>query len=190
MSQVLVELDLPSDWRQFRLPPALENRLQELLDRQDEEGKLSRAERREAKALTELVDMLSLMRLRASALLDGTTNGKPHSSRDLARSPHASRRRVRVLPVAPGLAGSDIPRRPHPATIRRRCDHRGESSARLCHVLFAQGRSPICAIPRQVVVCRYIIPVVTSGKTTSDSLAVGGYLAELPLGVRLSQLWV
>ena len=65
MSQVLVELDLPADWRQFRLPPALENRLQELLDRQDEAGKLSRAEQREAKALAELVDMLSLMRLRA-----------------------------------------------------------------------------------------------------------------------------
>jgi len=62
---VLVELDLPKDWRSFRLPQALHQRLQELLDRQDREGRLASRERREAAALTELVDMLSLMRLRA-----------------------------------------------------------------------------------------------------------------------------
>ncbi len=62
---VLVELELPKDWRRFRLPPALHERLQELLDRQDRTGKLSPKERREATALTELVDLLSLMRLRA-----------------------------------------------------------------------------------------------------------------------------
>lgn len=62
---VLVELDLPKDWRTFRLPPALNERLQELLDRQDQEGKLSPRERREALALTELVDLLSLMQLRS-----------------------------------------------------------------------------------------------------------------------------
>jgi hypothetical protein len=62
---VLVELDLPKDWRHFRLPPALQDRLQELLDRQDQGGKLSPREKREATALTELVDLLSLMRLRA-----------------------------------------------------------------------------------------------------------------------------
>ena len=65
MSQVLVELDVPRDWRKFRLPAALDERLQELLDRQDHEGKLTRAERREAQALTELAEMLSLMKLRA-----------------------------------------------------------------------------------------------------------------------------
>jgi hypothetical protein len=43
----------------------LHRRLHELLDRQDRDGKLSPLERREASALTELVDMLSLMRLRA-----------------------------------------------------------------------------------------------------------------------------
>jgi hypothetical protein len=46
-------------------PPALADRLQQLLDRQDHDGKLSRAERREAEALVELTDMLSLMKLRA-----------------------------------------------------------------------------------------------------------------------------
>ena len=62
---VVVQLELPKDWRKFRLPTALHQRLQELLDRQDEQGRLSFRERREAAALTELVDMLSLMRLRA-----------------------------------------------------------------------------------------------------------------------------
>ena len=62
---VLVGLSLPRDWERFVLLPALHDRLQELLDRQDLEGKLSGRERQEAKALAELVDMLSLMKLRA-----------------------------------------------------------------------------------------------------------------------------
>ena len=68
MSQVLVQLDLPRDWRKFRLPVALDARLQELLDRQDHDGKLTRAERREALALTELAEMLTLMKLRADRM--------------------------------------------------------------------------------------------------------------------------
>lgn len=62
---VLVEVTLPKDWASFRLPPALDDRMQELLDCQDREGKLSRRERREARALTELVDMLSQLKARA-----------------------------------------------------------------------------------------------------------------------------
>lgn len=65
MSQVLIELDLPGDWKEFKLPPALDSRLQSLLDKQDETGRLSRPECREAKAIAELLDMLSLMKLRA-----------------------------------------------------------------------------------------------------------------------------
>lgn len=66
---VLIEVELPRDWQKFRMPPALHERLQELLDRQDQLGKLSRRERREAAALTGLVDWLSLMRLRAELAL-------------------------------------------------------------------------------------------------------------------------
>jgi hypothetical protein len=62
---VFVELELPKDWRRFRLPRALQDRLQELLDRQDQVRRLSARERREATALAELVDLLSLIRLRA-----------------------------------------------------------------------------------------------------------------------------
>lgn len=62
---VTVQFDLPKDWRKFRMPDALQDRLQELLDRQDGEGKLLPRERREATALTELADLLSLIKLRA-----------------------------------------------------------------------------------------------------------------------------
>ncbi len=65
MSQVFVELDIPNDLQNFTLPAALDKRLQSLLDKQDVDGKLSRDEREEAKAITDLVDMLSLLKLRA-----------------------------------------------------------------------------------------------------------------------------
>jgi hypothetical protein len=66
MSQsVTVELDWPRDWKRFRMPSALQDRLQELLDRQDRDGKLPRREQREASALVDLNDLLSLMKLRA-----------------------------------------------------------------------------------------------------------------------------
>ena len=68
MSSVTLQLELPEDWEQFRLPSALNGRLQYLLDRQDREGSLSHAERREAEALTDLVDMLALLRLRAERI--------------------------------------------------------------------------------------------------------------------------
>ena len=67
MSTVTVELELPEDWQALRLPDALHERLQNLLDLQDEQGSLSSQERREAEALVHLVDMLALMRLRAEA---------------------------------------------------------------------------------------------------------------------------
>jgi len=67
MTTVTVELELLEDWQALRLPEALEERLQDLLDRQDEQGSLSSQERREAEALVQLVDMLALMRLRADA---------------------------------------------------------------------------------------------------------------------------
>lgn len=66
MAQTIhIEVQLPKDWRKFRLPPALHDRLQDLLDKQDEGDRLSQRERREATALAELVDMLSVMRVRA-----------------------------------------------------------------------------------------------------------------------------
>ena len=67
MSTVTVELELPEDWQALQLPEALHERLQDLLDGQDEQGGVSSQERREAEALVQLVDMLALMRLKAEA---------------------------------------------------------------------------------------------------------------------------
>ena len=39
-NSILVEMNLPKDWKTFRLPKALDDRLQELLDRQNEVGRL------------------------------------------------------------------------------------------------------------------------------------------------------
>ena len=66
MSQsVTIELEMPDDLKQFRLPKSVDRRLQELLDKQSRLGKLSAAERREAEGLVDLAEMLTILRLRA-----------------------------------------------------------------------------------------------------------------------------
>jgi hypothetical protein len=66
MSRVItIELDLPDDLVQFRLPPAVDARLRQLLDRQENGVPLKEAERREAEGLVELAEFLTLLRLRA-----------------------------------------------------------------------------------------------------------------------------
>ncbi len=62
---VAIDLDMPDDLTRFRLPAALNDRLQKLLDRQDRGHGLSAAERKEAEGLVDLAEMLSLLRLRA-----------------------------------------------------------------------------------------------------------------------------
>lgn len=62
---MVYEIELPPKWKHFRMPAALHKRLQDLLDRQDLQGKLSPRERREAEALVDLAEMLSLLKLQA-----------------------------------------------------------------------------------------------------------------------------
>jgi hypothetical protein len=62
---VVVELEMPSDLEQFKLPPGVDERLQDLLDRQDRGEPLTPSERREAEGLINLAEVLSLLRLRA-----------------------------------------------------------------------------------------------------------------------------
>jgi hypothetical protein len=62
---VLIELELPEDLARLTFPPALNERLQALLDKQDQEGALTKQERQEAESLVELSELLSLLRLRA-----------------------------------------------------------------------------------------------------------------------------
>lgn len=61
---VVVELDLPSNLAQFQLPTGVNDRLQELLDRQDRGETLTDSERKEAEGLVDLAEFLSLLKLR------------------------------------------------------------------------------------------------------------------------------
>ena len=71
MSQaVQIELEIPDDLARFRLPEGVQQRLHELLDRQDRGVPLSADERREAEGLVNLAELLSLLRLRAERLAD------------------------------------------------------------------------------------------------------------------------
>ena len=62
---VAIELEMPDDLARFRLPLAVNKRLQELLDRQDRGDRLTASERKEAEGLVNLAELLSLLRLRA-----------------------------------------------------------------------------------------------------------------------------
>lgn len=68
---VLIRLDLPEDLSRFKLPPALDARLQALLDKQDREGPLSEQERQEAESLVDLAELLSLLKLKAEQAARG-----------------------------------------------------------------------------------------------------------------------
>ena len=58
-------VEIPIELTRFQLPEAVQKRLQLLLDRQDAGEELTQAERQEAEGLVELVEFLSLLRLRS-----------------------------------------------------------------------------------------------------------------------------
>ncbi|HSQ56758.1 MAG TPA: hypothetical protein VLM40_13540 [Gemmata sp.] len=60
-----IELELPADLARFHLPTGVQNRLQDLLDRQDSGVALSEDERSEAEGLVTLAEFLALLKLRA-----------------------------------------------------------------------------------------------------------------------------
>ena len=61
----IIQIEMPLSTNQYKLPKAVNDRLQELLDKQDKGNKLSTAERKEAEGLVDLAEMLSLLRMRA-----------------------------------------------------------------------------------------------------------------------------
>lgn len=66
MSQSLVlEIEMPQMLERFSLPVGVNQRLQELLDRQDQGLGLTDNEQAEAVGLVELTELLSLLKLRA-----------------------------------------------------------------------------------------------------------------------------
>ncbi len=62
---MLIELQVPGDLARFALPPGVQSRLQELLDKQDQGKPLTEAERSEAEGLVNLAEFLSLLKMRA-----------------------------------------------------------------------------------------------------------------------------
>jgi len=65
---VTIDVELPHDLENFRLPAGVQRRLEQLLDKQDSEPPLSEDERREAEGLVDLSEFLSLLRLRSERL--------------------------------------------------------------------------------------------------------------------------
>ena len=65
---LVVELELPSDYRKYRLPKTFDRRLSALLEMRNVRGKLSASERKEADELVRLSELLSLLRLRAERI--------------------------------------------------------------------------------------------------------------------------
>jgi hypothetical protein len=61
----IVRIEMPIAVQDIRLPKAVNDRLQNLLDRQDRGDKLTANEKKEADGLVELAEMLSLMRMRS-----------------------------------------------------------------------------------------------------------------------------
>jgi len=64
-----LEIELPADLAQLRLPRAVAARLQTLLDRQDSGLELSDIDREEAEGLVNLAEFLTLLRLREERLV-------------------------------------------------------------------------------------------------------------------------
>lgn len=64
---ILVELSGQEEFDRLRLPAAVDQRLQELLYRQDRGEVLTEPERTEAQGLVDLAEFLTLLRLRAEA---------------------------------------------------------------------------------------------------------------------------
>lgn len=60
-----IEVDLPNDFRQFRLPKAAATRLKELLDHQNHGIQLTLMEKEEAEELVDLAELLTLLKLQA-----------------------------------------------------------------------------------------------------------------------------
>jgi len=65
---LMIDVDVPAELGQFRLPKAVDARLQTLLDRQDSGQSLTATEREEAEGLVDLAEFLTLLRLRAERL--------------------------------------------------------------------------------------------------------------------------
>lgn len=62
---VTIEKNLLGEFKNFKMPLALKNRLNDLLDKQDLSGTLSEKERKEAEALVDLAELLTLLKVKS-----------------------------------------------------------------------------------------------------------------------------
>ncbi|NUO82189.1 hypothetical protein HUU05_19125 [candidate division KSB1 bacterium] len=70
----MIDLEMPADLAQFKLPLAVDQRLQYLLDRQDQGETLTLEERKEAEGLVDLAELLSLLQVRAQRVAQSTAH--------------------------------------------------------------------------------------------------------------------
>jgi len=63
-----IDVHLPAELEKGRLPVAVQQRLDRLLDQQDSGRELSDDERREAEGLVDVAEFLTLLRMRAERL--------------------------------------------------------------------------------------------------------------------------
>lgn len=63
-----IDVDLPSDLEKCRLPTAVQQRLDHLLDQQDSGQDLTDQERRASEGLVDLAEFLTLLRMRSERL--------------------------------------------------------------------------------------------------------------------------
>lgn len=71
-ARVDFEIELPADLEKLHLPEGLDRRLQSLLDKQNQGTLLTPDEQAEAEGIVDLADLLTLLRLRATARVDGS----------------------------------------------------------------------------------------------------------------------
>ena len=69
MSQAIhLEVEVPDDLARLRLPEGVQQRLTELLDKQDEGTPLTGAEQSEVEGLVDLAELLSVLRMRSERM--------------------------------------------------------------------------------------------------------------------------
>ena len=71
MPAIHMEVEVPGELARCQLPPGVQHRLHELLNKQETGVALTADERSEAEGLVDLADLLSLMRLRGQRLSGG-----------------------------------------------------------------------------------------------------------------------
>jgi hypothetical protein len=107
---ILVEIEMPASLEQFRLPPAVNERLQKLLDRQDRGETLTSSERKEAEGLVDLAEFLSLLRLRAQRISANLIpQNELHPGQAAATRHRPQQRSLRILPFGPDRSGGGLP---------------------------------------------------------------------------------